>query len=189
MKSILRFAVLNVLLACAGTAAASSGSLNEFQPQVMPVLVQVNSHGQITDVSPAIELSPKLNRLLRANLDEMINKPATDKNGRPISSQFIINLALQAGPLGNGNFDTHFAYVSTSPVPSGSWYWVHIDGHRLALARQGSYRPQQLRVPDQYDRNPSSYQRSHEHAKTPPKSNATQSSPTPPPVRDPGQGK
>lgn len=148
MKSIQRSAVFGALIACSGAALASSGSLNEFRPKVLPVLVQVNSHGKVTDMSPAMELSPPLRRLLRANLDEMISAPATDKHGRPISSQFIMNLALQASPLDNGNFDAHFAYLSTAPVPAGSWYWVHIDGHRLALARQGStYRTQRSPPP------------------------------------------
>ncbi|MEO6800868.1 MAG: hypothetical protein ABI178_13100 [Rhodanobacter sp.] len=188
MKSIHRVTVLGVLLACSGAAAASSGSLDEFQPKVLPVLVQVNSHGQVTNASPAIELSPNVNRLLRANLDEMINKPAHDKHGQPMSSQFVINLAVQAAPLGNGQFDARFAYVSATPVPAGSWYWVHIDGHRLALARQDS-RYRQPSMHDQYDRDRLFHQRSYERTPTPARVNATQSSPTPQLVRGPAEGK
>jgi len=136
MKSTQRFAVLGVLLAWSGLAVAGSASLNEFRSKVIPVLVRVNSHGKVTRASPAMTLSPGIQRLLRANLDEMIQTPATDKRGRPITSQFIINLAVQASPQDNGNYEAQFTYISTEPVPAGSWHWVHIDGHRLALGSQ-----------------------------------------------------
>jgi len=139
MKPTRIFVVSAVLAACSGAAFAESASLNQFKPHALPVLVQVDSHGKVTGASPAMDLSPKLTRLLRNNLDEMISRPAVDKHGRPISSQFVINLALQAAPRPDGRYDTRFAYVSMSPVPSGSWYWVHIDGHRLALANQHSF--------------------------------------------------
>ena len=138
MKLTSLSAVFGVLALCGGTAAAQSASLNRFQPKVMPVLVQVNSHGKITEASPAYALEPKLSRLLRENLDEMISLPATDKQGHPVSSQFIINLATQATPLSKGTYSVRFAYVSATPVPAGSWYWVHINGVQLALAPQHS---------------------------------------------------
>jgi hypothetical protein len=121
---------------------ADSQSLNEFRPGVMPVLVHVDARGKVTDVSPSVELSPKVNRLLRQNLDELITKPATD-HGRPVSSQFVINLAMQASPRADGDYLARFVYVSSSPVPSGQWYWVHIDGHRLALANRSDFGRQQ----------------------------------------------
>jgi hypothetical protein len=136
MKLARLSAIFGVLALCTGAAAAEPASLNQFRPKIMPVLVQVNSHGKVTEASPSIELSPRLTRLLRENLDEMIGGPATDKQGRPTSSQFVINLGLQATPHSKDKYDVRFAYVSTSPVPAGSWYWVHIDGHRLALAPQ-----------------------------------------------------
>lgn len=131
-------------------AVAASGSLSEFVPKVLPVLVQVDSDGKVTSVSPAKQLPPKLGRLLRANLDEMISAPAVDKKGRATSSQFVINLALQTSPRPDGDFDVVFAYVSTSPVPAGSWYWVHTDGRELALARQSSRNLGQY-SPSRYD--------------------------------------
>lgn len=127
-----------MLLAGTGTAMASSASLNEFTPKVLPVLVQINAKGKVTDASPAMKLSPRLDRLLRQNLDELINQPATD-HGRPVASQFVANLALTVTPRREGGYDARFAFVSGSPVPSGSWHWVHVDGHRLALARQDAF--------------------------------------------------
>ncbi|HWX67030.1 MAG TPA: hypothetical protein VNZ27_11460 [Rhodanobacter sp.] len=140
MKRFHLMALAGVLTVGGNAAMASSGSLNEFRPGVMPVLVHVDAKGKVTDVSPSMELAPRMNRLLRQNLDELISKPATE-HGRPVSSQVIINLALQITPRKEGDYLAQFAYVSSSPVPSGSWYWVHIDGHRLALAnRSGIYR-------------------------------------------------
>ena len=125
------------MLGSAGATADDSMSLNQFPHKVEPVLVQVNAQGKVTEASPAYQLTPKLHRLLRANLDEMIRKPAVDKHGKPIPSQFIMNLAVRTEPRAGGDYDAWFAYVSTKPVPPGSWYWVHLDGDRLALASQG----------------------------------------------------
>ncbi|MEP6898819.1 MAG: hypothetical protein ABI870_09835 [Rhodanobacter sp.] len=119
---------------------AASASLNEFTPKVMPVLVHVDARGNVTDVSSSTELSPRFDRLLRQNLDEMIDRPAIE-HGHPVSSQFVINLALNVTPRKEGDYFANFRYVSASPVPNGSWYWVKIDGHRLALAnRSGLFR-------------------------------------------------
>lgn len=130
---------LSVLIGVSPLAMAASGSLNQFTPRVMPVLVQVNAQGRVTDMSPAMELTPQLTRLLRSNVDELISGPAIVR-GKPIASQVVLNMALQATPQEQGNYLAQFTYVSSSPVPNGSWYWVHIDGHRLALAERGSRR-------------------------------------------------
>lgn len=180
MKTIHRLAMVALLLACSGAATATSASLNAFHDKVMPVLVQVNSQGQVTSASPAIALSPKISRLLRTNLDEMISKPATDKQGHPIASQFIINLAVQAALLDNGKYAAHFTYLSTQPVPTGSWYWVHIDGHRLALARQGSSQ-QQGRFIHWNERREESDQRSYRQAPMPAIDRAERIAPAPHP--------
>lgn len=134
----LSLSVLFGLLCVAGSTASAVDSLSPFPPKVVPVLVQVDAHGKITDTSPAVKLSPQLTRLLNQNLDEMIVAPARI-DGKPVSSQVVINLRLTSEPTGqDGKYSVQFSYVSASPVPSGSWYWVNEDGRRLALARQGS---------------------------------------------------
>jgi hypothetical protein len=138
---------LSMLIAATPLAMAASASLNQFTPRVMPVLVQVNAQGRVTDMSPSMDLTPQLARLLRSNVDELISGPATVR-GKPIASQVVLNMALQATPQEQGNYLAQFTYVSSSPVPNGSWYWVHIDGHRLALAERGSRRTIE-RVPAQ----------------------------------------
>ena len=83
MKPLLPLALFT-LLATGSTAMASTKSLNEFPTGIMPVLVQVDAHGRVTDASPPTSLSPQLDRLLRKNLAEMVSKPATDRHGHPI---------------------------------------------------------------------------------------------------------
>lgn len=139
---------LSVSLATSSAAVASSASLTQFTPRVMPVLVQVNAQGKVTGISPSADLTPSLARLLRSNVQELISGPALVR-GKPMPSQLVLNMALQATPTEQGKYSAQFTYVSSSPVPSGSWYWVHIDGHRLALAEQGGFRPTFERVPQE----------------------------------------
>lgn len=130
-------------LALASAASASdmlSASLNRFPSKVLPVLVRVDAHGTVTDISPAAQLSPAMDRMLRESVVHMIARPAHYK-GRPISSQCVLNLALEARPRGDGRYDARFVYRSVVPVPSGSWYWVHVDGRRLALASRDRVMP------------------------------------------------
>ena len=169
-----------VLAVGASAAMASSGSLNEFKPKVMPVLVHVDASGKVTEVSPSAELSPKVNRLLRQSLDEMISKPAT-VHGRPISSQFIINLAVQASPRPEGDYLARFVYVSSSPVPNGSWYWVHIDGHRLALANRNDFgRQPRFRFDNQRGYRAENFS-NYSRTPSPPIQNTARSAPSPAP--------
>lgn len=123
----------------AGSAMASSGSLTEFRPKVLPVLVQVSAAGKVTSASPAYPLDRRFSRLLNQSLAEMITQPAHE-GGRAVSSQFVINLALDVEPRQQGDYDARFVYVSTQPVPLGVWHWVHTDGYQLALAGPNNHR-------------------------------------------------
>ena len=138
MRTSLLFLAAAALLGSTCAIADDSMSLNRFPHKVEPVLVRVDAHGRVTEASPAYVLPAKMTRLLNANIQEMISKPATDKHGKPVSSEFIMNVELQAKPSGAGHYEAYFAYVSAKPVPPGSWYWVHLDGIRLALASQES---------------------------------------------------
>ena len=167
-----------VMAVGASAAMASSGSLNEFRSGFMPVLVHVDAKGKVTEVSPSTELSPKINRLLRQSLDEMISKPATE-HGRPISSQFVVNLAMQASPRQEGDYLARFVYVSSSPVPNGSWYWVHIDGHRLALANRNDFGRQRLPFDNRREYRGENF--NYSRTPSPPIQNTTRNAPSPSP--------
>ncbi|MBU6417570.1 MAG: hypothetical protein KJS83_10425 [Xanthomonadaceae bacterium] len=107
---------------------ASSGSLVEFKPQVMPVVVQVDARGQVTDILPSEQLTPRLQTMLIEQLDAWIIKPATVK-GRPVSSRFIVEVAMQAKPRKDGNYDASFVYVKSLAMPfAGAVHWNVING-------------------------------------------------------------
>ena len=141
MRAPLLSLMVVALLGSTSAIADDSMSINQFPHKIEPVRVRVDAHGKVTEASPAYTLPLKMTRLLNANIGEMISKPATDKHGKPVSSQFIMNVALQAKPNDANDYDAYFTYVSAKPIPPGSWYWVHLDGDRLALASQGSMYP------------------------------------------------
>lgn len=131
--------------AAAGSAAATgpnavlapaSGpqSLTDFKSGVMPVYVQVNSKGQVTRVSPSIQLSPRYDRLLKENIRELITGPAKRHN-KGVSSSVVLNMVLKTTPRTDGSYDAQFAYLSSKPVPEGLSHWAWTDGHQLALVR------------------------------------------------------
>lgn len=139
MRALLFSSLIVALLSSASAFAGDQAIPEPVNPSytpgnIEPVLVHVNAQGRVTDALPAYRLSPDLMRLLRSNLDEMIHKPAFDKQGKPMATQFIINLTLQSAPRSGGGYDAHFAYVSASPVPEGRWYWTHDATGRLGLA-------------------------------------------------------
>jgi len=129
----LRFLVVLGITLVASQATAASESLSDFPLKTLPVLVNVDAAGKITEASPAMHLPPNIERLLRTNLDEMVTGPAHWK-GKAISSQCVINVALKTSPRDDGNYDAGFAYLSAQPVPIGRWHWVNLDGRRLMLA-------------------------------------------------------
>lgn len=142
MKPLRPGLIASALAALAGTAMASSGSLVEFKPQVMPVVVQVNAEGKVTDILPARQLPPKLSRLLAEQLDAWIVKPVTVK-GRPVASRFIAEVAMRTKPRKDGEYDATFMYVKGLPMPfGGAVHWNVIDGGlELALVSDDATAP------------------------------------------------
>lgn len=133
MKRFYRVAVAGVLAMTATLAMASTGSLTAFTPRVMPVLVRVNSHGKVTNVSPSTDLSPAFDRLLASSLDTWISKPGVIK-GRAVDTEMIVNVALRVAPREGGKYDATFAYVSSSASPYAASHGVTINGNQLTLA-------------------------------------------------------
>ncbi|MGH8146578.1 MAG: hypothetical protein ACREPY_09605 [Rhodanobacteraceae bacterium] len=121
------------LIACAiaaftGPALAASGSLVEFKPEVMPVVVQVNAQGQVTNILPSEQLTPWLRKLLIKQLNAWIVKPATVK-GHAVGSRFIIEVAMRTTPRTDGKYDASFVYVKSLPMPvGGAAHWNVING-------------------------------------------------------------
>ncbi len=133
---VLLFPVLIVALLSSTSVVAGGPTTLGYtnNRNIEPVLVRVNAQGMVTDVVPAYKLSPELTRLLRVNLNEMIHTPATNKDGKPVSTQFVINVALQVEPRSTGDYDAHFVYVSAIPIPLGTWFWSRDPFGQLGLA-------------------------------------------------------
>jgi hypothetical protein len=128
-------ALIVALLSSASAMAAGPTVLGfTNNHNVEPLLVKVNAEGKVTDIVPAYRLTPELTRLLRDNLNEMIHTPAHDKDGKPVPSQFLMNVALQVDQRSTGDYDAHFVYVSATPLPDGRWYWSRDSIGQLALA-------------------------------------------------------
>ena len=136
MKRLSVLVLIGALTAVGSAAATGSFSLNEFKSGVMPVLVQVNALGRVTRLSSSTQLSPRYQRLLRENIGELVTGPAKERN-KAVSSQFVLNVTLKTTPRTDGSYDAQFVYVSIKPLPFGPMHWVSIDGHQLALARDG----------------------------------------------------
>lgn len=138
MKKSIVLAMAGLIAFTGSSVEASAVSLLGPRPMVLPVLVRVTAKGEVTDISPARELTPRFDHLLHADMRALQVVPAT-YHGRSVSKQVVINLALKFEPREDGRYRARFAYVSTTPVPSGQWYWVHLDNHRLGLAQRGAF--------------------------------------------------
>ncbi len=125
-------------------ARAADNSLSGFPHKTVPVLVKVDSHGKVTQISPAIELSPRYRSLIRQSIQEMITGPAI-YHGRAISSQLVMFLVSEARLREDGRYDVQFTSVKNQPVPAGSWFWLHDNGHRLALVSDSDRQNRHLR--------------------------------------------
>lgn len=128
-----------VVAAFAGTAMASSGSLVEFTPRVMPVVVQVNAKGRVTDLLPSQQLAPWVREMLAEQIDAWIAGPAMD-HGRPMASRFIMEVAMRVQPRKDGKYDANFVYVKSIPLAyGGALHWDVINGGlELALVADGT---------------------------------------------------
>lgn len=135
MRALLFPALAVALLSSTSVVATGPTTLGfTNNHSVEPVLVWVNAQGKVTDISPAYKLTPELTRLLDANLNEMIHTPATGKDGKPVSAQLLMTLALKVEPRSTGDYDVQFVYVSSRPLPLGRWYWSRDRIGQLALA-------------------------------------------------------
>lgn len=145
MKPLRASAIACAIAAFAGTAMASSGSLVEFKPQVMPVVVQVNAEGQVTDILPSEQLTPLWKKMLIKQINAWIVRPAIVKD-HPVASRFIIEVGMRAKPRQDGDYDANFVYVRSLPMPvAGAVHWNIIDGGlELALVSDTEGHPQQV---------------------------------------------
>lgn len=147
MKPFRTLLATSIVVALSAIPAVSSAQLWGQKPEVMPVVVQVNDQGKVTDINPALQLRPWLRKLLIRQIDAWIVKPLTVK-GHPVASRFIIEVAMHTKPTSDGKYDTNFVYVKSLPVAyHGPQHWNVIDGGlQFALV------PNALQQPGMYNR-------------------------------------
>lgn len=130
----LALACVLCLVATGSLAAEQDHGEDVGTPHVVPVLVSVDTQGKVTQADPAYKLRPSIKQVLHDTVQKMITKPAMH-NGKPIRSQFVINLAMTTTST-HGGYNATFKYVSSKPLPNGTWHWSHDQTGRLALANQ-----------------------------------------------------
>lgn len=118
-------------------AQAVQADTNPMRTHTLPVLVKVDATGKVTGISPAYNLRPSFQRLLRDTINKMVTKPAM-KNGKAVNSQLVITLSVLTGKAVNGRAETTLRYLSVKPLPPGTWHWSRNEENRLALSTQVS---------------------------------------------------
>lgn len=114
--------------------AASPSSDQSANSRFIPVLVNVDTHGTVTKVDPAVKMRPTQTRELKETIAKMISKPAM-KNGHAVNSQFVMKFAVESPADGSQKYSLR--YLSVKSLPPGTWHWVVSDEsgpHRFALA-------------------------------------------------------
>lgn len=137
MKTSILFAPAVLFCLASATASAASKDAKSGDNRIVPVLVTVNPQGKVTDAKPAYKLRPSFVQVIHDTVSKMITKPATN-HGKPVTCQFVINLAMTTIPKQNGTYGVTFKYLSSKALPVGAWYWVRTGDHRLALRDQQS---------------------------------------------------
>lgn len=131
MKHFLGSCCIAALASVSFASSATELTVASFEPGVMPVLVSVDKHGDVTRIQSSQTLKPSLNRLLRKNLKEMITGPGV-KDDQAINTQIVLRMTLKRTPLEDGRVAVSFVPVDGKVVPKGAWAWK-LDGGRYAL--------------------------------------------------------
>jgi hypothetical protein len=171
MKRIALSTLFPVLMAAATGAFAQMPiaegiTISSVSSDLIPVLVKVNKHGDVTSVSAPIPLKASWSRLLRENISEMVTAPAM-KDGKSINSQVIFMVALDTIERTDGNYDASFTAREVRAAPSGTFSWKVQDG-RYSLVDYSTVR--QARRFDQPSVSPPMPNISHGNQGTPPPS-------------------
>lgn len=147
MKRFHTLLAAGIVAALAGVPALSFAQLWNQKPAVMPVVVQVNAQGKVTDINPALQLRPWMRQMLIKQIDAWIVNPLTVK-GHPVDSRFIIEVAMRTNPAADGKYDVSFVYVKSLPLAyGGPQHWNVINGGlQFALV------PDVLQQPGMYNR-------------------------------------
>lgn len=141
MKTVSRLLVAGIALALAGTAVAGASAQTMPDSRIIWTVVNVNKLGKVTGIQPSERLPGWEHQLLMKQLHAWFNKPATNKDGKPISSRFVLKLAMSTTPTANGNYAAKFQIAKAMPVNfGGSVYWnMSEPGDYLTLVSSSAH--------------------------------------------------
>ncbi len=121
--------------ALAFPSAHASNVVSRVEHKAVPVLVQVDAHGKVTNITPAFKLRPDVQKRMRSSIQSMITGPREHK-GHAVQSQLVMTIMPKVSLRPDGKYDVRMVSVKNQPVPTGSWYWMEDSRHRLALASE-----------------------------------------------------
>ncbi|WP_303748275.1 hypothetical protein [Stenotrophomonas pigmentata] len=122
-----------LLLLTASSVAQASTQDQSAASTIIPVLVKTDSTRQITEVLPAVRLTSRAQKLLRANLEQRLNSSPEITSDYLPNSQFIADMRSVVTESSNGDKSLHFEVASTRPAPSGNVKWIQ-NGTNYTLA-------------------------------------------------------
>lgn len=134
----------------AGIAMASTAAPPQSQTRDIAMVVHVDKQGKVTHIQPARRMPPWEHDMLMQKLGQWITRPATDKHGKPMSSRFIMQVAMTTSQQANGNYNAAFKVIKTMPIGfAGPVHWNDVDhGRELYLVSDMSgSSPQQIPIP------------------------------------------
>jgi hypothetical protein len=99
----------------ANGGAAQSGTVTN-----IPLLVVVTSKGQVRDIQHSQRLPSDVNNLLWSSVQAWTKSPAR-VNGRRVTAQVYMDVALHAEPRADGSSNVYFTLASIGPVMRGYW--------------------------------------------------------------------
>jgi hypothetical protein len=117
--ALLALLLVNAAAAHRGTSDIEVGKVNK---HVLLVLVAVDSTGKVTEVDPATDLHPALQRMVEDAVHAMIKAPAKDRHGQARASQLVLALVIEPNKDHPGAFT--LAYQSSKEVPVGPLHWI-----------------------------------------------------------------
>lgn len=133
MKNAIALILTTLLLLVAVWMPAAHADTNTGDARTLPVIVNVDKKGSVSEIIPAYRISPGFRNMVRDTLSKMITSPAM-RDGKPVSSQLVITLGVVQKQLAGGKSSVSLKFLASKPLPAGNWHWLLRANKPPALA-------------------------------------------------------